>query len=252
MNNQPDPFDTLEWWHEGGFLIGLDTLLGPVRDPYFGEALADVPNAKVLDVGCGGGFVADALKALGHEVTGLDSSSGALSAARPHCAGGIVRADAHDLPFPDSYFDSVVCSEVLEHVDEPEKVVHECARVLRTGGRFLFSTPNRTWLSRMTLINAAQEWRATRILPAELHRWNRFIKPMELEALLSSARLSLMDLKGISIAIRHLPDALGALYALKRGDISFAEAGRRIRLSLNKNAAVSYIGVAIKSKPGRA
>src|SRR6185312_16397985 len=89
------------------------------------------------------------------------------------------------IPFSDASFPVVLCCDVLEHVADLEQVIAEISRVLTPGGVFLYDTINRTALSKWIVIKVTQEWRATRFVPANLHDWDRFIKPAELGAAMS-------------------------------------------------------------------
>lgn len=232
-------------WDEDSFLSGLQTLLDPVRVPYFEASLRSTPDAHVLDVGCGAGFVTSALSDAGYRMTGIDIAWGAVTAARRGGSGHFVLGNAHRMPFEDDSFDAVICSEVLEHVEDPVAVIAECSRVIRPGGRLLFSTPNRTILSRAVLIDLAQRWRLTRVLPESLHQWDRFIKPSELTDALAANDFSVEKIRGIAISMRSLPGAAMTLYRLRRGEIGFVEAGRRVQLRLGRMTAVAYIGEAV-------
>ena len=123
-------------------------------------------------------------------------------------------------------------------------VVHEAARVTVTGGLFLFSTPSRTVWSRLALISAAQRWPLTRVLPSDLHEWDAFLTPRELTGLLRRSGFQLIDLVGIGIRPGDWPKAIAALISLKTGRIGYAEAGRRIELSLVPNRSIAMIGYA--------
>ena len=235
-------FDRDDWWLPDGFLIGLHTLLDPARVPYFLSVLQ--PGSQVLDVGSGGGFVARAMAGVGHRVFGVDPSAAAVRAANDADAGSFVIGRGEQLPFPTSSFDAVVCSEVLEHVAAPAHVISEIGRVLRPGGRLLFSLPNRTRLSRLTLIEAAQRWRWSRVLPGDLHQWDRFIRPEELTRMLDRRGIHVQDISGLSIAPRAWMATARALLRLRRGRIGFAEAGDAIDIRVGGRMDVAYIGYA--------
>src|SRR3954469_1125281 len=137
-------YDTMadSWWDEGGFLHVLRGL-NPARFGYMRRVLVeelgiDPRGRKTLDVGCGGGILAEELARLGCEVTGVDPSEQSLEAARAHARQeGLAidsrRATGEALPFPDATFELAYCCDVLEHVTDLRRVVAEIARVLRPG-----------------------------------------------------------------------------------------------------------------------
>lgn len=242
----PSPFDTPNWWDGDGFLLGLHTLLDPVRVPYFTSVLARriAGGALVLDVGCGGGFVAKAMSAAGHDVVGVDSSHAAIRAAQDTNAGHFTVGQGERLPFRTDCFDAAICSEVLEHVSSPDQVLAEIARTLKPGGTLMFSTPNRSWASRFVLIDLAQKWRLTRILPPGLHEWDRMLKPRELRAMMALRGLGIDELRGLTISLLDVPRAALAVVGLKRGRLGYEQAGRQIRLRAGGSTAIAYLGTA--------
>jgi ubiquinone biosynthesis O-methyltransferase len=110
-----------------------------------------------LDVGCGGGYLAEAFARDGFIVAGVDPAANSIEAARKHASETGLNVDyrvgrSETLPFSDGCFDAVACCDVLEHVDDLDKSVSEVGRVLRPGGVFFYETVNRTWLSKLVLI----------------------------------------------------------------------------------------------------
>lgn len=247
--SQRSAFDSDTWWDPKGFLHGLHTLLEPLRGHYVLATLANAAvehGSRVLDIGSGGGFLAVDLSDAGYEVVGIDPEASAVRDAALHVAGSFALALGERLPFADGTFDSVVCSEVLEHVEDPDAVIAEASRVLRPGGVFVFSLPNRTLLSRLVLIEIAQRNRITRVLPQDLHDWNLFIGSRDLRGLARRHGLAVQDIQGVSIRTRDVPAALRAMVDLRRKRISYAEAGSRVRLCLSRFQAVAYVGYALK------
>jgi 2-polyprenyl-6-hydroxyphenyl methylase/3-demethylubiquinone-9 3-methyltransferase len=156
------------WWDEDHFLHLLKTGMNPARFGYFHEALTrqlrlQPETLSVLDVGCGGGILSEEFAKIGCRVTGLDPSAPSLETARKHAAmQGLVieyhQAYGESIPFDANSFDVVICCDVLEHVDDLEKTIHEVARVLKPGGMFCYDTINRTEDSRKANIFAAQDF----------------------------------------------------------------------------------------------
>jgi 2-polyprenyl-6-hydroxyphenyl methylase/3-demethylubiquinone-9 3-methyltransferase len=201
-------------------------------------------GGRVLDLGCGGGYVSTALSDAGYEVVGIDPSTKAIRAASQAGDGVFAVAHGEQLPFPAESFHAVICSEVLEHVISPARVLSESARVLTPGGTLLFSGPNRTWMSRLLLVDLAQRWRPTRLLPPELHEWDRFIRPEELGELLIGNGLRINEVRGLGLSRTDVPGAVAASLALKRQRVTYAEAGRRVRLRIGDSTQLAYLGAA--------
>jgi 2-polyprenyl-6-hydroxyphenyl methylase/3-demethylubiquinone-9 3-methyltransferase len=242
-------YDTMadSWWDESGMLHILHGL-NPARLRYLRRVLAgtDLGGRKTLDVGCGGGLLAEELARMGGEVTGVDPSERSLEAARTHAqqeglAIDYRRATGEALPFPDATFDLVCCCDVLEHVDDLRHVLSEIARVLRPGGIFLYDTINRTFRSWLVVIKLFQEWRSTSFMPPDLHDWRQFIKPAELTALLAGAGLVNQGLAGLRPAVNPL-QTLRLLRDRKRGRISYLETVRRLDLRESRDLSISFIG----------
>src|SRR5882724_5131713 len=143
------------WWDEREPLSMLRTMLNPVRFGFFRSVLMDQMRIDpigrtALDVGCGGGLLAEEFARLGPSVTGIDPSRSSLLAARKHAANSgltikYLAGRGESLPFADESYDIVFCCDVLEHVVNPDKAIAEIARVLKQDGVFLCDTINRTW-----------------------------------------------------------------------------------------------------------
>lgn len=240
-------FDVDTWWDEDGFWWGLHAALDPVRIPYIERALSRTgpERLSVLDVGCGGGFVLEALERHGFEPTGIDTAPGALRAAST-VSNRLLRADGASLPFSDGTFDAVIMSEILEHADDPRTVVTEAARVTRRGGTIVVTGPNRTLRSRIGLVDAAQRWPWTRVLPHDLHEWHRFIKPAELRAWLEADGCRVDDVSGVGLPLRRVPGAIRAWRDLRTSSVTFGEAGRRMGLAQGSSTALAYMATATR------
>ncbi len=152
---------------------------------------------RVLDLGCGAGFLANHLAARGHRVTGIDTTPENLPIARTHDATKTVTyefGDACELQFPDASFDVVCAMDLIEHVIEPEKLLAEARRVLRPGGVFFFHTFNRTKRAHLIVIKGV-EW-FVRNTPKDLHVIELFRTPAELSSMCARAGLEVSLLRG--------------------------------------------------------
>src|SRR5262249_55005054 len=145
--------------------------------------------------------------------------------------------------FAASAFDIVCCCDVLEHVDDLDRVIAQIARVMAPEGILFFDTINRTWRSKLLAIKVAQDW--TRMVPRDVHVWERFIRPEELTASLERHGLSVCDIAGLSPALNPLK-ALAAFARLKLGRINFGQLGRAFVLSKSADLSLSYMGYARK------
>lgn len=243
------------WWDEACLLNLLHGSFTPGRFAYFLDVLgrrsgAAVAGLRVLDIGSGGGFLAERFADLGCEVTGIDPSPVSVDAARAHAAGRGLRIDyrvgvGEELPFAGAAFDVACCCDVLEHVSDVDRVIGETARVLRPGGLYLFDTVNRTMRSKLLAVKAVQEWRLTRLTDVALHDWNMFITPAELAAVLGRHGLTFGETTGLGA--RAMPfTVLRGLACARRGRITYGELSRRLDVGRVKGTAIAYMGFASK------
>lgn len=243
------------WWDEHEVLNTLHTVLNPGRMGYMKFVLLeqlhlDPQRKHVLDVGCGGGILAEEFARLGCSVTGVDPSAASLATAQAHAArSGLtityLQAFGEALPFPDESFDIVYCCDVLEHVNDVEQTISEIARVLHNDGIFFYDTINRTLISNLLTIKVLQEWSLTRVMPSNLHDWHMFIKPRELQQML--ARQGFVNQQTLGLVPRMHP--LLILYLLlryKRGTITLKALGERMGIKRSNDIQNLYTGYAIK------
>ncbi len=242
------------WWTEdaGCDVSSLRYCVNPVRYSYFKKKLTQLglPGKKVLDLGCGGGFLAEEFAKDGFAVIGIDPATHSIEAARQHAADNSLTIDyrigaGEALPFPDNSFDIIACCDVLEHVDEPRAVIREAARTLKTGGIFFYDTINRTWMSKVVL-KVWQDWRITALSQPNVHVWEKFIKPAELDAMMTSCHLINQDRKGISPGSRNPLAILWTLLLIKQGRIRHQELTDKLRLGETEDMNMSYMGFASK------
>jgi 2-polyprenyl-6-hydroxyphenyl methylase/3-demethylubiquinone-9 3-methyltransferase len=166
------------------------------------DALSGLPGRAVLDVGCGGGILAEAMARCGANVLGIDLATKPLKVAQLHAlqaqASGVeyreVAAEvlAEEMP---GHFDTVTCMEMLEHVPDPSAIVGACATLVKPGGWVFFSTLNRNAKAFLFAIVGAEY--VLKLLPKGTHEYARFIRPSELAAWCRGAELSLVEMRGM-------------------------------------------------------
>jgi 2-polyprenyl-6-hydroxyphenyl methylase/3-demethylubiquinone-9 3-methyltransferase len=187
------------WWDPQGPMRPLHDI-NPVRLEWI-ERLAPLRGRRVLDVGCGGGVLAEAMAQRGAAVTGIDLAGKPLRVAQLHAleSGAQVAyreasAEALAAELPAS-FDVVTCMEMLEHVPQPTSVVTACATLVKPGGTVFFSTINRNLKSFALAIVGAEY--VLNLLPRGTHEYAKFIRPSELVAHARAAGLELLELTGM-------------------------------------------------------
>jgi 2-polyprenyl-6-hydroxyphenyl methylase/3-demethylubiquinone-9 3-methyltransferase len=196
------------WYTAQDDPVALLRAEGKVKNSWVSEKLGALfsKKIKILDVGCGAGFLANHLAEHRHQVTGLDASTESLAVAKSHDLTSSViyqKGDAYYLPFSDQSFDAVCTMDFLEHVEAPEKIVAEAARVLRPGGVFFFHTFNRNLLSYLIILKGV-EW-FVKNTPKDMHLYSYFIKPKELERFCLQNKLTVKEWCGIRPKILKKP-----------------------------------------------
>jgi len=189
-----------EWWNPAGKFKPLHRI-NPIRLDYI-NAQAKLKGAHVLDVGCGGGLLAEGLAGCGATTAGVDRSEKALAIARIHAkkTGANIQYETSDAQtwaadHADEY-DVITCMEVLEHVPGVPDTVAACATMLKPGGHFFFATLNRTPQAYVKAILGAEYilgW-----LPKGTHQYAKFIRPSEINTACHMARLDIQNLRGMS------------------------------------------------------
>jgi 2-polyprenyl-6-hydroxyphenyl methylase / 3-demethylubiquinone-9 3-methyltransferase len=183
-----------DWWNPNGKFKPLHKIgparLGFIRDRVTAHfrllqrSMKPFAGLSMLDIGCGGGLIAEPLARLGAAVTGIEPAEANIGAARRHALGSGLTIDyqaarAEDLVALGRTFDVVVCLEVVEHVPDPAAFVRVCANLVRPGGLMVVSTINRTMKAYLLAIVGAEY--VLRWLPVGTHQWERFITPDELD-----------------------------------------------------------------------
>ena len=184
------------WWDPAGEFRPLHEI-NPLRLEWIARH-ASLEGARVLDVGCGGGILAEAMARRGAQVTGIDLSEKALRVAELHLheSGLSVRYEKAAVEDVSGEFDVVTCMELLEHVPQPASMVSACARLVRPGGRVFFSTINRNPKAYLFAVVGAEY--VLGLLPKGTHDYQRFIKPSELARWSRDAGLRVEEMIGMT------------------------------------------------------
>ncbi len=230
-----DEFDSFaaDWWNTKGRLKSLHDIT-PLRFAYFkekaGKAIGGLEGKRVLDIGCGGGLLSERFAMEGAIVTAIDLSGKAIEVAKSHAkeTGGACtsidyrRSSIGELLIKEKKpFDAVVCSEVLEHVDDLKGFLEEASRALAPAGPFFFSTINKTLKARFFAIFVAENLLG--MLPSGTHDYERFIRPSTLVKLFKENGVIVEELKGLV----YSPVLLG--------------------FKVGSDTSVNYMGYAIKA-----
>ncbi|GAA5525361.1 ubiquinone biosynthesis O-methyltransferase [Microbulbifer aestuariivivens] len=188
------------WWDRQGEFKPLHDI-NPLRANYI-DLRAPVAGKKLLDVGCGGGILSEAMAQRGAEVTGIDMGEAPLNVARLHALESELQIEYRQLPVEElareqpASFDIVTCLEMLEHVPDPASVIRACAALVKPGGQLFFSTINRTAKGWLFAVVGAEY--VLRLLPKGTHEYSKFIRPSEMGAWIRDAGLTTRDITGMT------------------------------------------------------
>ncbi|AKU98567.1 gamma-tocopherol methyltransferase [Labilithrix luteola] len=231
------------WYEAQDDPVALLRAEARLRNPWVIERIAKRfanRHPRILDVGCGAGFLSNALAKKGFDVTGVDVSPQSLHVAAEHDLTASVRyrvADACALPYTDRSFDVVCAMDFLEHVEDPSKVIAEAARVLAPGGLFFFHTFNRTPLAWLVVLKGV-EWFVDNV-PPDLHLYRLFLKPKEVEAMCQKAGLDVTELTGSRPVIGSRAFLRLLLTGVVPKDFAF---------TFSSSTQVAYTGVATRTR----
>lgn len=203
------------WWDRESEFKPLHDI-NPLRTNYI-DRHASLAGKKVLDVGCGGGILSEAMAQRGANVIGIDMGEAPLNIAKLHALESGVSVKYQQIPVEQlaeempASFDVVTCLEMLEHVPDPASIIQACYKLVKPGGMVFFSTINRNPKAYAMAIIGAEY--IMRMLPAGTHDYDKFIKPSELTRWCRAADLSVLDMTGM------VYNPLTQEYSLKDQDV---------------------------------
>ena len=194
-----------EWWDVKGKFKPLH-MFNPIRIEYIKEKISNHFNKsqslrglKILDIGCGGGLISEPMANLGADVTGIDASEKNIKVAKIHAQKNNIKINyinkSPEQLTETEKFDVILNLEIVEHVDNLNLYIKSCNQLLKKNGLMFTATLNKTFISYLKAIIGAEY--ILRWLPIGTHDWNKFIKPEELERLLSKENFFTVDLKGL-------------------------------------------------------
>jgi len=189
------------WWDRESEFKPLHDI-NPLRVAYIEERVGDLAGKKILDIGCGGGILAEALAAKGALVTGIDMAEVSLKVAQMHLHESKLEISYIKVPVEDyakdhaGEFDVVTCLEMLEHVPDSASIVNAAASLLKPDGQLFFSTINRNAKSFALAIIGAEY--ILNMLPRGTHEYRKFIKPSELASVVRKNQLEVQDITGMT------------------------------------------------------
>ncbi|MFT6590946.1 MAG: 2-polyprenyl-6-hydroxyphenyl methylase/3-demethylubiquinone-9 3-methyltransferase [Rhodoferax sp.] len=200
------------WWDSLGPMrplhvvnaLRLDYVVSQIASHFGRDTSSALNGLRILDVGCGGGLLSEALARLGAQVVGVDASPGNVAAARMHSQSHNVKVDYRlgeptEVLSPQESFDVVLALEVVEHVSDVPAFLATAAACLAPGGMLFVSTIDRTFKSFVVAIIGAEY--LLRVLPRGTHQWSMFVRPGELSSALAPSDLQIRDLRGM----RYVP-----------------------------------------------
>lgn len=186
-----------DWWDPKGRFSSLHKL-NPLRMDYIKERAGSLKELRILDVGCGGGLLSEALAKEGAVVTAIDLSPVFVDIARVHAKMSGLAIDYRCCPVSQveaqPLFDIIVCAEVLEHVDDVPGFIRDSINLLKPGGLYFFETINRNWIAGFLAVFVAEN--VLRMVPVGTHELKRFLKPKEVVDMLAIENVRVEDLKG--------------------------------------------------------
>jgi 2-polyprenyl-6-hydroxyphenyl methylase/3-demethylubiquinone-9 3-methyltransferase len=188
------------WWDRNGEFKALHDI-NPIRLNFINTG-SPLNEKNVLDIGCGGGILAESMARCGATVTGIDMGKAPLSIARLHATEENMKIDYQQITAEEyananpSSYDIITCMEMLEHVPDPSSVIQACMQLVKPGGSVYFSTINRNAKSFALAIVGAEY--VMKLLPKGTHEYRKFIRPSELDTWARAAGLEIVDIAGVT------------------------------------------------------
>lgn len=218
--NEIKKFDALadDWWDPEGTLKTLH-VINPVRLGYITRAIT-LKGKSVLDIGCGGGLLSEAMALAGADVTGVDLSEASINVAKRHQQNlnidYYVSSVENFAKISDKKFDIITCMELLEHVPDPESLLQAAAKLLKPEGHLFLATINRSAFSYLTAVLAVEY--LFKLLPKGTHDYAKFIRPSELCAWLRTTGFTVLDISGMGYVpgadVAFLTDSVSVNYLI--------------------------------------
>lgn len=234
-------YETLadHWYTAYDHPIALLRAENQIRTPWILQEIEHKGPCRLLDIGCGAGLLTNAAALKGHTVYGIDLSEKSLEVAKKYDSTQTVSyqvADALHLPYDNESFDVVCAMDILEHVEDPERLIQEASRVLKLNGLFFFHTFNRNFLSYLLIIKGV-EW-FVRNAPPHMHVYSLFIRPNELKTFCE--RHHLLPEKWVGLRPKIRTKAFFKLLLTRIVPSDF-------RFRFSKDLSTGYCGIARKS-----
>lgn len=189
-----------QWWELEGDFKPLHQI-NPIRRQFIVQHAQNIYDKKIIDVGCGGGILAESLAKLGADVVGIDMGEEPLNVAKLHALEANVKVDYQKITAEEKaqqhpeYYDVVTCMEMLEHVPDPASIIQACSKMVKPGGYVFFSTLNKTIKSYLLAIVAAEK--LLKLVPDGTHDHAHFIRPSQLIGWAEANNLKCVDAAGI-------------------------------------------------------
>jgi 2-polyprenyl-6-hydroxyphenyl methylase/3-demethylubiquinone-9 3-methyltransferase len=187
------------WWDPKGSFQSLHAI-NPLRLKFITD-ITPLADKRIIDIGCGGGILAEGMAKQGADVTGIDMGEQTLKAAQTHAEQQQLKISYEQITVEEKAkqskkkFDIITCMEMLEHVPDPVSIINACAKLVKADGHIFFSTINRNAKAYLFAILGAEY--CLKLLPKGTHSYEKFIKPSELSAWLRSANLQTKQMAGI-------------------------------------------------------